>query len=121
MQINLDSGSGFVITAYNDDGIQINDGIYSDNILITPNKLHTQWPANALNTLTIDHLLPHIDSSTELVLIGQKTFNHTPSMSLIEALSKRRIGFEFMALGAACRTYSVLNSENRQFIAGFIF
>lgn len=121
MQISLDSGTGFIIQAYSEQQIKINEQTYSSNTLITPQAIQTAWTENSLSSLTLDDMLAWLTSDTELVLIGHNTPKVHPPYPLIHALAKRRIGFECMAIGAACRTYTILNSEHRQFIAGFLF
>jgi len=121
MEINLDKSQGTVITGYSESSIQINDSIHTQSLLITPERLIHGWPVSSLVSLSLSDLEPYITPETELILIGSNdSKNQLPPFSLISALAERRIGFESMLLGPACRTYSVLNSEQRTFLAGFI-
>lgn len=133
MQISLDSGTGHIITAYSSSSIKINDSLLEQSFLITPTSLHENWQVKDISSLSFEdlqsYLLPSVqtfpedsrkDSTIELVLIGHTKVHRFPDYGLIAKLSELGIGFEFMDMGAACRTYSILNSEGRTILAGFI-
>lgn len=124
MQISLDSGAGHIITAYSSSSIKINDSLLEQSFLITPKNLHKNWPVKDISSLCFEDLKVEEcsleESTIELVLIGHTQVHKLPDYKLIAKLSELGIGFEFMEMGAACRTYSILNSEGRTILAGFI-
>lgn len=56
----------------------------------------------------------------EIIIIGHENPGKFPPMEFMSHLSQLQIGMECMSIGAACRTYNVLLSENRAVVAGFI-
>jgi len=124
MQISLDSGKGHIISAYSTSSIQVNDSLLEHSFLITPTNLHENWPVTDISSLCFNDLQIGEDKleglAIELVLIGYTRLHNLPDYGLIAKLGELGIGFEFMEMGAACRTYSILNSEDRTFLAGFI-
>lgn len=119
MQIAIDSGQGHIITAYSSDSIAVNQVSHANSFIINNDQLISDWPIKSLSQLSLDKIADYLNEATELVLVGSNNPFPLP-YELIEQLSLKRIGFECMSLDAACRTYSVLNSEARNFLAAFI-
>lgn len=59
-------------------------------------------------------------SQPELVIFGSGPRQRFVSAALYRTLLERRIGFETMDTGAACRTYNVLVTEGRHVLAALI-
>ena len=57
----------------------------------------------------------------ELLLLGTGATQQFPSAAVMAACLQRGIGLEVMTNAAAARTYSVLASEGRRVVAGFMF
>ena len=51
--------------------------------------------------------------NSELILLGRNDTTHLVSGAIYQALVEHGIGFEIMTTDAACRTYTILLSENR--------
>ncbi len=99
----------------------INDVIYNNSLIVSAHDILTPWPIHSLQELTEASLMPMIQHSPELILIGHPHLGQQPPIAIQEWLSKQRIGLECMQIGAACRTFNLLLSEGRSCVAGFIF
>lgn len=120
MHLQLESTDTFSIQAYSNDEVKINNALYQQNLIVSAEGVISGWQINSLAELDDDNLAPLLQSSPKIILIGQEK-NNLPPMHILENLSKRGIGMEFMSIGAACRTYNVLLSEMRAVVLGIIF
>jgi uncharacterized protein len=126
MKLHLTHGEGKnLITAYTDNAITINHQTYSNNLIVSPDTLITDWVSASNLTLTLDNLTDTdferiIALKPEVVLLGTgKThqFLHPITSAL---LSKQGIYLECMTTVAACRTYNILMSEGRKVVAALL-
>ena len=121
MHINLETSDKYTIQAYSESQIKINEICYQQNIIISKQGVITNWLINDISELENERLQILIDCKPEIIIIGhQKTGQFAP-FATMELLSKNRIGFECMSIGAACRTYNVLLSEDRAVVLGILF
>jgi uncharacterized protein len=65
-------------------------------------------------------LEPVVALAPEVLLIGTGVRQVFPAAAVFAALHARRIGFEVMDTGAACRTYNVLVAEDRRVAAALL-
>jgi uncharacterized protein len=56
----------------------------------------------------------------ELIIIGTGNKLVFPAVELYSSIIQHGIGVDFMDTGAACRTYNILMSEDRDVVAGLI-
>ena|SRR3989344_6639342 len=108
------------ITAYDSSSITINQTVYSNNVIVSPTALIENWPAQSIETLTLDLLQPAIALQPELLLIGSGSQLKRLSHSLSSYLSGKRIKVECMDTKAACRTYVALTAEGRHVAAALL-
>lgn len=122
MQISLEAAQQHAVQAYDEhqNQIQINSVIYGASLIVSRTEIISDLTIKTIKEID-EHLLHLlIQSKPELILIGHGQAGAFPPMTLLSQLSKMRIGFECMTLGAACRTFNVLLSEDRAVVAGFI-
>ncbi|MDB5698701.1 MAG: hypothetical protein JWN69_1505 [Alphaproteobacteria bacterium] len=106
--------------AITDQGFAVDGGIYRA-LLLTPERAD-QWPAPALDSLTIDDLAPllRLDPLPEFVLLGTGPALKFPPRTLVAALDARGIGIEAMDSRAAARTWGLLRGEERWIAAALM-
>ena len=111
---------GYVITAYDSDGVSINGKAFTQSLIVTTTKLNENWGIDTIESLQADHIDQILSFDPELVIIG--TGNHLvfPAVNIYAAIIRRGIGVDFMDTRAACRTYNILMSESRNVVAGLI-
>jgi uncharacterized protein len=121
MHIQKESRNTNSITGYDPFQVIVNQVSYSDSVIISRDRIIPSWPVHAITEITIQNLAPLIEQSPEVILIGHAN----PTLLLHNEvkiwLSEQRIGIESMPIGAACRTFNVLLTEDRHCVAGIIF
>ncbi|HTW73435.1 MAG TPA: MTH938/NDUFAF3 family protein [Steroidobacteraceae bacterium] len=92
--------------------------------LVSPDRLMLDWAARSFAELSdaggadpaaLEALLQF---GAGIVLLGSGESQPMPSTALRAVFQARGIALECMNLGAACRTYNILASEQRAVLAG---
>lgn len=117
-QESLDQG--YVITAYEPGSIKVREIDYETALLLMPEKLIGPWSVADISALTIDKVAELVNYKPEIIIIGTGEKQIFPDPKLFMPLMKSGIGYEVMNTGAACRTYNILLSEDRQVLAALI-
>jgi uncharacterized protein len=78
------------------------------------------WPPRDVASLTPQHLAPLFDAAPEVVVLSTGAQQQFPRAALRAEFATRKIGLEVMEVGAACRTYNVLVSEERKVLAAIL-
>lgn len=114
-----DNQAHYQIRAFEPGRIQINEIIFTHNLIITPTDLITDWhPTTApLEETDFDFFLTF---KPDILLIGTGQKLIFPPIKIYGHLINLGIGIEFMNTSAACRTYNALTAENRHVAAGLI-
>jgi uncharacterized protein len=121
MKVQLENtGAQNVIRAYVPGRVTINQEVYTASLIVTPERIVSDWPPGQFSELTAAHFDAIAALSPEVVLIGTGQQLQFPSPALTRALTNAQIGFEAMDTGAACRTYNVLMSEGRRVAAALL-
>lgn len=111
---------GYFITAYGDDSVSINGKPFQQSLIITPTKLEENWAITSIDQLMQNHVDQILALNPELIIIGTGNKLVFPAVELYSSIIKHGIGVDFMDTGAACRTYNILMSEDRDVVAGLI-
>lgn len=120
MQINKEPGGIHSIQSYSDTEIKINGVIYTTNLIICRDEIILDWSIGQLSALDDDFLTPILNTQPEVIIIGHNQTGAQPPIKVLQHLSQKRIGLECMSIGAACRTFNVLLSEDRKVTLGII-
>ena len=111
---------GYVITAYEEDNITINGKAFASSLIISRTKLDENWNLNQIDSLQSEHIDQLLILNPELILIGTGKKLTFPAVAVYSEIIKKGIGVDFMDTQAACRTYNILMSEDRDVVAGLI-
>ncbi|MFT4058281.1 MAG: Mth938-like domain-containing protein [Legionella sp.] len=120
MHIHLETAENHAIQAYSDHQIQINSVVYEQSLIVSKEEIFTELTIKNIQNIDENYLQQLLQLKPEVIIIGHKNTGKFPPMSIIEQLAQQHIGIECMSIGAACRTYNVLLSEDRCVVAGFI-
>lgn len=121
MQFEQDTPLGdYIIEAYHDDYITINQTDYYQSVLITPRQLITDWEPDSVQALQDHHWQPVIDNAPNIVILGTGTQPTLVHPQKLQTLYQHRIGVEAMPTDAACRTYMALLAEGRNAMAAIL-
>ena len=78
------------------------------------------WPPQNVDQLTADSFTPLFELTPEVVVLSTGATQRFPRAALRAEFATRKIGLEVMEMGAACRTYNVLVSEQRRVLAAVL-
>lgn len=120
MKLTLASRSQNFIRAYEAGEIRLADRVLRANCLIAPEQVVTDWSARDVATLSASDLQSIFALKPEVVVLGTGMRQQFPAPAIHAAFLAREIGFEVMDLGAACRTFNVLLSEDRRVVAALL-
>ena len=120
MKLTLASRSQNFIRAYEAGEVRLADQVLRTNCLIAPEQIVADWSARSVDTLNTTDLQSIFALKPELVILGTGMRQQFPAAVIRAAFLAREIGFEVMDLGAACRTFNVLLSEDRRVVAALL-
>jgi uncharacterized protein len=83
-------------------------------------RIIDDWPPQAFVELKADHFETIMACNPELVILGTGRRLQFPHAAVTRLLVEAHVGLEVMDTGAACRTYNVLMSEDRQVVAALL-
>lgn len=117
MKLYLDHhASHHIVTGYADDHVMINKVRHDGNLLLTAERIVSDWAPGAggdLAGLQEADLAAAAALGAQILIVGTGRRQRFPPPALLRPLIEARVGFEFMDLAAACRTYNILVGEGR--------
>lgn len=119
MQLTLASRSQNFVRSYDEHGVRIGERTLQQSCLIAPASI-TPWDAASVIDLGPQSLQPIFALKPEVVILSTGLAQQFPSMAIRSAFMAREVGLEVMALGAACRTFNVLLSEDRHVVLALL-
>jgi uncharacterized protein len=121
MKIERDQAEGKnLFTGYGEGYVAVNGARHSASLVVSADRLITDWPARSLEELKPDHLAAIVELKPEIVLLGSGAAFRFAEPALLDPLYKAGIGVEVMDTPAACRTYNILLGEGRNVVAALI-
>lgn len=110
-----------IFTAHGPGYVQVNDQRYERPLIVSPEKIIDDWPAQNFASLSEDDFSHFLLLKPEVLILGTGTKHLFAHPGLYLALTVAGIGVEFMSTPAACRTFNILAGEDRKVIAGILF
>lgn len=121
MKMHQDSADGsYRIVRYGADGVQINEQIYTESLLLMPDQIITSWAPTRIEDLNGHHLTQAQSLNPEVILLGTGKHQQFPDRAVMRPILQSGIGLEVMDTGSACRTYNILMGEGRRVVAALI-
>ena len=109
-----------VLERYGAEGFRVSGQLFAGAVLLLPDGAR-DWPVASLSAVTVESLEPVTSrDDVEILLLGTGARMLGVPSGLRQELRRRGIGLEPMDTGAACRTYSVLVSEDRRVAAALL-
>ena len=121
MHIQLEEADNNAIRSYKDAEIVVNSMVYHQSVVISRDTIIQDWSIHSVQELNEQNIEPIIKLDPEVIIVGQQQPGALIPLSVMQFLSKQRIGIECMSIGAASRTFNVLLSEHRRVVAVIIF
>lgn len=102
------------ITAYDENGVEINAVYFRHSLVVMPENPPEVWPVTSFEALTAGHFESINAAAPDVVILGTGQRQRFVHPRLITCLTDRRVGVESMDNKAACRTYNILMAEGRR-------
>lgn len=115
MKLHHSANSAYqTVTAYDDQGVEINATRYEHSVLVMPERAPEPWPVPAFEQLDAQSFDAIAALQPDVVLLGTGARQRFAHPSLTGALTSHGVGVECMDNKAACRTYNILMGEGRK-------
>lgn len=108
------------IRSAGEEGVTVGDTLHHSSLVLSAESFLPDWPVRSVRELEEKHLAPIFEMSPEVVILGTGTTQVFPPPQIVMKFYERGIGFEAMTTEAACRTFNVLASEERNAVAALI-
>lgn len=116
MEINKEDSSPLTIESYDAQSITIQGNRYTNSTIISNKEIIDNWLVNSITDLNPENIQSLLASNPEIIIFGHNQTEQQLPISIRSLLAKHRIGAESMSVGAACRTFNILLSENREVV-----
>lgn len=108
-----DTGAEYKIAAYDKETVRIYGNTLSYPVLVSNNTITTELTSQSAENITDSDLTTIIEKQPQILIIGTGDKMIFLTKEQLQRLNKNRIGVEIMTTPAACRTFNVLLSEDR--------
>ena len=110
MHIQRETPDDNAIRSYSNEKIIVGDTEYTSSIILSRQRIIASWDLYSAQDLNEKNLEPLLQLEPEIIIIGHQQAGIYIPITVMEYLSKRRIGIECMSIGSASRTFNVLLS-----------
>ena len=117
MRFSQDQTEGNTISACAPGEITINGEVIRTSVIVTPEQIITDWLPEHFEELAATHLARLEELTPEVIVIGTGNTLRFPDPRYTAGFLTQGIGVEVMDTQAACRTYNILLSEDRNVVA----
>ena len=97
--------------------IRIGEEAYTETVCLFRQTVDPGWSGKSMRDLSAADFAQMIEAAPEIVIIGSGFDPVLPPRELVFAFARKGIGLEVMDTPAACRTYNILVSEDRDVAA----
>ncbi len=119
MRLVLDTDSRLhLVRRYGEGVVVVGEHALTRPLIVAPTRLLTDWSATSLDELNAAQLEPLFALGAQVILLGSGERQSFPAAAVRAACRERGLALECMTLGAACRTYNILATEQRSVAAG---
>ena len=107
------TGSRQTVTACQNDEITVGNTVYRGSLIVMPDMKPLPWPVKSFRELTLEDLIALKEFRPDIVLLGTGRQTGRLPESWIFSLLDHGILIECMNSRAACGTYNLMLSEER--------
>lgn len=109
-----------VVKHYEPGLVKINDRELRSSCFLNQQQLVENWPCDHIGRLDTQHLDALFALKPEVIILGTGERQVFPEPRLFAYCAQKGIGLEVMNNPAACRTYNVLTTEDREVVLALI-
>ncbi|VAW47801.1 COGs COG3737 [hydrothermal vent metagenome] len=110
----------FTVKHYDPCRVKVNQLIFTKSFFITQFTTENHWPCKSMSQLTLERVDQLLNTQAEVIILGTGEKQIFPDPKIFAYCATKGVGLEIMANGAACRTYNVLTSEDREVVLALI-
>ncbi len=112
--------SGNAITGYAAGEVRLRGRVFRSSLAVSRDALVEDWRPGPVATLGLADLEPLLRLEPQILILGTGARQQLPPPALFAELAARGIGLEVMDNGAACRTFNLLLSEQREVVVALL-
>lgn len=120
MKFVREPGSAVTVRHVEQGMIKVGNEELTENVVLFRDKIYRGWQPADIENLNSRDLADLLEKEPEVIIFGTGWQTRLPPRELVFTLARRGIGFEMMDTPAACRTFNVLVSEDRDAAAVLI-
>lgn len=110
----------FAVKHYEPGMVKVNNVTFTKSCFITQFTMEDEWPCHAIEALTTELLDKLLETKSEVIILGTGDKQVFPEPRLFAYCASKGVGLEVMANDAACRTYNVLTTEDRDVVLALV-
>ena len=110
----------YAVKRYEPGQVTINDRVLMTSCFLNQHELVQDWSCRHISLLNTDFLDELLSLKPEVIILGTGERQVFPEPRLFAYCSQKGVGLEVMSNLAACRTYNVLTTEDREVVLGLI-
>ncbi|MDX1352402.1 MAG: Mth938-like domain-containing protein [Thiomicrorhabdus sp.] len=110
----------YAVKRYEPGLVKINDITLNHSCYLTQTTIEENWPCKSVETLTTELLDSILLQNPEVIILGTGDEQNFPEPKFFAYCAAKGVGLEVMANDAACRTYNVLTTEDRDIVLALI-
>lgn len=121
MKLSLsDESQSNSISAYAEGCFTVRGQVFTGSHIFWPDLPPKPWSATSIENLSAEDFEQIASEKVEAIIIGTGQKLVFPDDSILETIYRQSIGVEIMDTAAACRTFNILVSEDRNILAALI-
>jgi len=110
----------YAVKSYKPGKVIVNNLTFTHSCYITQTSTESHWPCLSADSLSTELLDALLKESPEVIILGTGETQQFPEPKLFAYCAQKGVGLEVMANDAACRTYNVLTTEDRDIVLALI-
>ncbi|WP_319379692.1 Mth938-like domain-containing protein [Thiomicrorhabdus sp.] len=108
------------VKQYSPGRVKVNDRVLERSCFITQTEIEADWACPTIDALDEATLNVLLQQNPEVIILGTGDTQIFPEPKLFAYCTRKGIGLEVMANDAACRTYNVITTEDREILLALI-
>jgi uncharacterized protein len=121
MQLTLERPAGLnVISAVSPGEVRIGGRQFRSSVIVGARDIIPDWPVRAIADLEPVGMAQVYDLEPEIIILGTGRTMIFPDREIHAMTLARNMGLEVMDTAAACRTFNILVSEERNVVAALV-
>jgi uncharacterized protein len=110
----------YTVKRYEPGSVKVNDMTFTSSFYMTQTNFNDSWGCHSIDDFDQQMLDLLLEEKPEVIILGTGETQQFPDMALYAHCTSQGVGLEFMTNDAACRTYNVITTEDRDIVLALI-